>query len=162
MSTHTNTASNNELVLVLGATGKTGRRIVSSLRSHGIPVRLGSRSAVPSFDWNNEAGWDACLEGVTAVYINYAPDLAMPGATDAIRAFVERAKTSRRQARGPVVGSWRRRGPGLRKDRAEQSGIMDDCPRQLVQSELLRGRVHRHGAGRRDHAACRRSGRTVR
>jgi uncharacterized protein YbjT (DUF2867 family) len=94
MSTHTNTASNNELVLVLGATGKTGRRIVSSLRSHGIPVRLGSRSATPSFDWNNATNWDECLEGVTAVYINYAPDLAMPGATDAIGELVRRAKRS--------------------------------------------------------------------
>ncbi len=31
------------------------------------------------------------LEEVTAAYITYAPDLAIPGATDAIRAFVERA-----------------------------------------------------------------------
>ena len=31
------------------------------------------------------------LDGVTPAYISYAPDLAIPGATDAIRAFVERA-----------------------------------------------------------------------
>ncbi len=78
--------------LVLGATGKTGRRIVARLRSRGMPVRLGSRSATPSFDWRNDTNWDAVLEGVDAVYINYAPDLAMPGATDAIQALVDKAK----------------------------------------------------------------------
>ena len=92
MSTQTNTS--NELVLVLGATGKTGRRIVSSLESLGVPVRRGSRSASPSFDWNNSATWDACLDGVTRVYINYAPDLAMPGATDAISDLVGRARAA--------------------------------------------------------------------
>ena len=79
-------------ILVLGATGKTGRRIAERLESGGHPVRRGSRSAAPSFDWNNEAGWDDCLKGVEAAYINYAPDLAMPGATDSIQAFVERAR----------------------------------------------------------------------
>ena len=78
-------------ILVLGATGKTGRRIVATLEANGHDVRRGSRSAIPSFDWHNEAGWDDSLAGVEAVYINYAPDLAMPGATDSIRAFVEHA-----------------------------------------------------------------------
>ncbi len=92
MTAQTDTTSNNELVLVLGATGKTGRRIVSSLENLGVPVRQGSRSASPSFDWNNSANWDECLEGVTRIYINYAPDLAMPGATDAITELVRRAR----------------------------------------------------------------------
>jgi len=78
-------------VLVIGGTGKTGRRVAAGLESLGIPVRIGSRSATPAFDWNDEAGWDACLEGVEAVYVTYAPDLAMPGATDAIQALVDRA-----------------------------------------------------------------------
>jgi uncharacterized protein YbjT (DUF2867 family) len=55
-------------------------------------VRVGSRSASPPFDWNNEVGWDACLEGVGAVYVNYAPDLAIPGVTDSIQALVDKAK----------------------------------------------------------------------
>ncbi len=79
-------------VLVLGGTGKTGRRVAAGLRSLGIPVRIGSRSGTPPFDWDDEAGWDASLQGVEAVYITYAPDLAMPGATDAIQALVNRAK----------------------------------------------------------------------
>jgi len=93
-SMQANASSSHELVLVLGATGKTGRRIVSSLKNLGVPVRLGSRSASPSFDWDNSATWDACLEGVTRIYINYAPDLAMPGATDAIRKLVRRARAA--------------------------------------------------------------------
>ena len=81
-----------EPVLVLGGTGKTGRRIATRLKAMGVPIRIGSRSSLPSFDWHKEATWDACLNGVVAVYINYAPDLAMPGATDAIQALVDRAK----------------------------------------------------------------------
>ena len=88
----TQNQNQQETILVLGGTGKTGRRIVAGLEARGLPVRVGSRSAVPAFDWNHEAGWDACLEGVGAVYVNYSPDLAVPGATDAIRAFVERAR----------------------------------------------------------------------
>jgi uncharacterized protein YbjT (DUF2867 family) len=95
MTIQTNTTSSGELVLVLGATGKTGRRIVSSLENLGVPVRLGSRSASPSFDWNNSATWDECLEGVTKIYVNYAPDLAMPGAADAITELVRRARAAR-------------------------------------------------------------------
>ncbi|MGJ3231325.1 MAG: NAD(P)H-binding protein [Oceanicaulis sp.] len=83
---------NKGLTLVLGGTGKTGRRVAERLKARGQAVRVGSRSAVPSFDWDNEAGWDAALKDVTAAYITYAPDLAMPGAPDAIRAFVERAR----------------------------------------------------------------------
>ena len=85
---------NSNPILILGATGKTGRRVAANLEAQGIRVRRGSRSATPSFDWNNEVTWDACLDGVEAVYINYAPDLAMPGATDSIQALVDKAKRS--------------------------------------------------------------------
>ena len=84
--------ANPGITLVLGATGKTGRRVVAGLEARGLPVRVGSRSAMPPFDWNHEEGWDACLEGVEAAYVNYVPDLAVPGATDTIQAFVDRAK----------------------------------------------------------------------
>ncbi|MEM1202239.1 MAG: NAD(P)H-binding protein [Acidobacteriota bacterium] len=87
-----NSTTSNGRILVLGATGKTGRRVVAGLEAKNVPVRLGSRSAEPAFDWHHEAGWDACLDGVEAVYITYSPDLAVPGATDAIQAFVDRAE----------------------------------------------------------------------
>ncbi len=82
----------DELTLVLGGTGKTGKRVAERLKATGRLVRIGSRSATPSFDWNNDKSWEACLDGVTSAYITYAPDLAMPGATDAIQSFVDLAK----------------------------------------------------------------------
>lgn len=87
-----NNRRHDPLILVLGGTGKTGRRIVEKLNTRGLAVRVGSRSAVPAFDWNHDANWDDCLAGVQAVYINYAPDLAIPGAADSIQAFVDKAK----------------------------------------------------------------------
>jgi uncharacterized protein YbjT (DUF2867 family) len=88
----TPTINNSKQILVLGGTGKTGRRVAAGLKAKGFPVRVGSRSASPPFDWKNEKSWDACLTDVQAVYISYAPDLAMPGATDSIQALVDRAK----------------------------------------------------------------------
>ena len=79
------------LTLVIGGTGKTGRRVAERLEARGVEIRIASRSANPSFDWDDTDSWDSALEGVTAVYITYAPDLAMPGATASIRAFVGRA-----------------------------------------------------------------------
>ena len=84
-------SSNQPSTFVTGGTGKTGRRIVEKLQTLGIPTRVGSRSSTPSFDWNNDANWEECLHNVKAVYISYAPDLAMPGAADTIQAFVNLA-----------------------------------------------------------------------
>lgn len=80
-----------ELTLVLGGTGKTGRRIVQRLASRGIPTRVASRSTTPAFDWAAPEHWDAVLTGVRAIYIAYAPDLAVPGATDSIQLFIDKA-----------------------------------------------------------------------
>ena len=85
------TTRSEGLTLVLGGTGKTGRRVVERLANRSVPTRVASRGGDPRFDWGDESTWDAALDGVTAAYISYAPDLAIPGATDAIRAFVERA-----------------------------------------------------------------------
>lgn len=79
------------ITLVLGGTGKTGRRVAERLQARGVETRIASRSANPSFDWNDRSTWNAALNGVTAAYITYAPDLAIPGATDSIRTFVEQA-----------------------------------------------------------------------
>jgi len=81
----------NGLTLVLGGTGKTGRRVAEGLAARGVPTRVASRAADPAFHWADQNTWDAVLDGVSAVYVNYAPDLAIPGATDSVRAFIERA-----------------------------------------------------------------------
>ncbi|MFJ3901298.1 NAD(P)H-binding protein [Streptomyces sp. NPDC090025] len=62
-------ATSNDTVLVLGATGKTGRRVAARLRLRGTPVRAASRSGRTRFDWSDPGGWDAALRGVAAVYV---------------------------------------------------------------------------------------------
>ena len=91
MTNNTSGLNNNQgITLVLGGTGKTGRRVAERLQACGIETRIASRSATPSFD---RSSWEAALAGVTAVYISYAPDLAIPGATDSIRRFVDLAES---------------------------------------------------------------------
>jgi uncharacterized protein YbjT (DUF2867 family) len=82
-------------VLVLGATGKTGRRIIDRLSARGVPTRAGSRSAEPPFDWEDRSTWAPALDGVGAVYISYYPDLAVPGAAETVGAFAELAAEHR-------------------------------------------------------------------
>jgi len=79
------------ITLVLGGSGKTGRRIAQRLQARGVASRIASRSAEQPFDWNQPEGWSALLKGVSAAYISYAPDLAIPGAAEAIRSFVDLA-----------------------------------------------------------------------
>ncbi|GLW07012.1 NmrA family protein [Microtetraspora sp. NBRC 13810] len=86
-------------ILVTGATGKTGRRVVSRLRAKGVPVRAVSRSGDPRFDWTDRATWDPVLEGVRAVYV-----VPLDGAP-LTRPFVERAV--RLGARRIVLASGR-------------------------------------------------------
>lgn len=82
---------NESPILVIGSTGKTGRRIVQRLRKQGTLVREGSRRSQPAFDWAAPATWPAALKGVKAAYISYYPDLAAPGAPEAIRELTARA-----------------------------------------------------------------------
>jgi len=69
---------------VLGGTGKTGRRVAERLQALGEDVRIGSRSGTPPFDWEEPATWEPALRGATAVYVSYFPDLAVPGAAEAV------------------------------------------------------------------------------
>ncbi|KAA0022049.1 NAD(P)H-binding protein [Antrihabitans cavernicola] len=78
-------------ILVLGGTGKTGRRVAAQLTRRGLPVRIGSRSAATPFDWTDRSTWAGALDGVGSVYLSFQPDLAVPGAPDDIRAFVRAA-----------------------------------------------------------------------
>ena len=78
-------------ILVLGGTGKTGRRIVHRLQSAGHPVRVGSRRAPVPFDWSDRSTWTPALRDVRTAYLSYYPDLAVPGAPATIEAFTEHA-----------------------------------------------------------------------
>ena len=80
--------------LVLGGTGKTGRRVAERLRARKVPVRVGSRSGAPPFRWESPETWPAVLQDVSAVYVAYSPDVAVPGAADVIRSFTNLAVAS--------------------------------------------------------------------
>lgn len=71
-------------VLVLGGTGKTGRRVAARLTERGVPVRIGSRSGTPPFDWEDRATWAPALAGTSSAYVSYFPDIAVPGAPEVI------------------------------------------------------------------------------
>ncbi|MFF3336314.1 SDR family NAD(P)-dependent oxidoreductase [Streptomyces sp. NPDC002888] len=55
--------------LILGGTGKTGRRVASRLRERGHDVRAASRKGPTRFDWGDENTWEPVLEGVGAAYL---------------------------------------------------------------------------------------------
>lgn len=82
----------NQQILVLGGTGKTGRRIIERLNKLGKSYRIGSRNASIPFDWEEPATWAQALAGIDTLYITFQPDLAVPGAVDAIKALTSLAK----------------------------------------------------------------------
>ncbi|MFE7514644.1 NmrA family transcriptional regulator [Streptomyces sp. NPDC057540] len=86
MTTHTNHIENTT-VLVTSATGKTGRRVAERLAARGATVRAGSRSGATVFDWEAPETWAPALRGADAAYVAYYPDLAAPGAVEAMDLF---------------------------------------------------------------------------
>ncbi len=64
-------------VLVLAATGKTGRRVAERLRGAGVRVRAASRRSTTRFDWADRATWGPALDGAEAVYL-VAPEDPAP------------------------------------------------------------------------------------
>lgn len=82
----------NTTILVIGSTGKTGKRVADQLEKRGIDVRHGSRSADIPFDWDNPQTWAPAVAGVDKVYLTYYPDLAVPGSVDAVSTLTELAK----------------------------------------------------------------------
>ncbi|MEM6929102.1 MAG: NmrA family NAD(P)-binding protein [Myxococcota bacterium] len=79
-------------ILVIGGTGKTGRRVVQRLEALGLPTRAVSRSTSIPFDWSDAATWDGALEGISHAYVTYSPDLALPEAPPAIAALARKAR----------------------------------------------------------------------
>ena len=84
-------AGTSPTVLLAGGTGMSGRRVAARLVERGRPHRVASRSTEPAFDWHVASSWPAVLDGVGAAYLSYSPDLAFPGAADAIGGFAEAA-----------------------------------------------------------------------
>lgn len=88
----TTTTHTRRPVLIIGATGKTGRRVAGRLAGLGVPTRMASRSGATRFDWTDRATWGPALDGAGAVYITYQPDLIVERSADDLRVFVEVAR----------------------------------------------------------------------
>ncbi|MER5307339.1 NmrA family transcriptional regulator [Streptomyces sp. NPDC002773] len=88
------TAGAPRTVLVTSATGKTGRRVAERLSARGVSVRAGSRNGATPFDWEAPETWAPALRGADAAYVAYYPDLAAPGAVEAMREFGRLASES--------------------------------------------------------------------
>ena len=111
--------SESGTTLVLGGTGKTGRRVAERLRARDLPVRIGSRSGEVPFDWEDRSTWLPALHGTSAAYVSFFPDLAVPSAPEAIAAFAELAVSS--GTRRLVLLSGRGEEEAQRAERALQA-----------------------------------------
>jgi len=83
---------NENSILVIGGTGKTGRKVAQSLIESGHDVKIGSRSASPAFDWQKPETWTEAMQNIDKIYIAFQPDLAVPGALEAIEELTKKAK----------------------------------------------------------------------
>jgi uncharacterized protein YbjT (DUF2867 family) len=82
-----------QTILVLGATGKTGRRLVPRLAARGVTVRAASRQPREGhtlFDWDRPETHGSALAGVDAVYL-IGPDL-VEDPTAVVGPFLARAE----------------------------------------------------------------------
>ena len=78
-------------ILVIGGTGKTGSRVAKNLSQLGHNVKIAGRKTKPAFDWKHPDTYDAALKDMDRAYIVYYPDLAVPGARDAIQTLTDKA-----------------------------------------------------------------------
>ncbi len=113
----------NRLILVTGATGKTGRRVASGLHERGFAVRAVSRTSQVPFDWSDVSTWGDALGGVRSVYIVH-PGLGSDGAAEQVRAFAEAAATAG-VARAVLASTPDDGSPFSRSMRAAERGIVD-------------------------------------
>lgn len=80
-----------ENILIIGGTGKTGRRVAKNLKEVGHNIRVVGRNTTPAFDWENPETYDAALKDMDRAYIVYYPDLAVPGSRNAITTLTKKA-----------------------------------------------------------------------
>jgi hypothetical protein len=65
--------------------------VTQRLQARGLPIRIGTPSSQPPFDWDDQATWAPALRNIDAVYLTYYPDLASPGAAERVGAFADLA-----------------------------------------------------------------------
>ncbi len=83
-----------KIPLIIGSSGKTGSRVANRFLTNGLSFRAGTRHSENLFNWYDDRTWQNALQGISAVYVVFSPDLAVPGAPDVITSFVQVAKDS--------------------------------------------------------------------
>ncbi|MGW0941264.1 NmrA family NAD(P)-binding protein [Streptomyces sp. NPDC002623] len=76
------TTAQQTTVVVTGASGRTGGRVVRAAEAAGLTVRAASRSQ--GFDWHDSSTWADVLRGADAAYLVYPTDVGAPDAADAV------------------------------------------------------------------------------
>lgn len=64
-------------ILILGGAGRTGARIHYRLATRAAPTQLASRQT--GFNWSQPVTWSLAVQGVSAAYVCFSPDLAFSG-----------------------------------------------------------------------------------
>ncbi|MBB0242727.1 NmrA family transcriptional regulator [Streptomyces alkaliphilus] len=83
--------TNEHTTLVLGGTGRIGRRVARKLTERGVNVRIGSRTAEIPFDWEDSSTWAGAFVGVKSAFLMYYPEVEWPGAGDDVGAVARLA-----------------------------------------------------------------------
>lgn len=104
------------LTVIIGGTGKTGRRVAQRLIARGQPIRITSRAGSPPFEWSDRSTWPAVVRGAEAMYLAYYPDITVPSAAVDIAALARLAVASGVQR--IVLLSGRGEQGALRSERA--------------------------------------------
>ena len=133
-----NDDTRQEPTLVLGGTGKIGRRVVERLTARGLPVRIGSRSGEPRFDWEDRSTWDPVLEGVGSAYVAHYWD-AIPGAAETLGSFADLAVESGVPRLVLLSGRGEEEAERARAGGARLRRRADGLALDLVRPELQRG-----------------------
>jgi uncharacterized protein YbjT (DUF2867 family) len=115
-------------ILIIGGAGKTGGRVNTLLNARGIATRPVSRSTAPAFDWTRPEGWSHALDGVSAAYVTFQPDLAVEGSSEAIG---ELSRIAREKGLERIVLLSGRGEPGAQRAEAvlQASGVPWTCVR---------------------------------
>ncbi|ANY06177.1 hypothetical protein [Pseudonocardia sp. HH130630-07] len=119
------TTHSSATILVTGASGKTGRRVVDRLTAAGTRVRAVGRRTRPPFSWDDPATWDDVLapgddgRPLAAAYLCFAPDAGFPGADAVLGAFA--AAAARAGVGRLVLLTGRGEEGALRSERAVQA-----------------------------------------
>ena len=111
-----------------------------------------SGSRATGFEWDDRSTWGRHARGRRRGVHLLLPDIAVPGAAEAIGAFAELAAAHGVQAARAAVRPRRARGPARRARDAGRRHRMDRRALQLVRAELQRGvhgRRRARGRGRR-------------